>query len=899
MQFRVVVRASPVASTMGACASTAVDAQRQTHTQTHPTADTADDPSVERNTSIHTGTETATTSAHRRGLGTRAISPSASYASAAALSRPSSRVVTKGPYGFGQQRYSPVRDVAGNTTQAWTAQRPSSPPHTPAKTAPTHSPLSSRHQRTHSPSSIISVQGSKAFTATFLPQDSKLTAQSQQQTLQPLQTEGKPRTTEFTHARPPVVVGPPPAESPPYHREHRRAHSSPSVNQSVTVSSFPRLSEKELVVDASVSTGEREHVQQLQQMQQIDDLAHFSPPHTPVRVDSPPSAGFSRVVLGTAGSNLNEEGTLPSVRSRLDRSPVDMLAIIQESPALAAQSSPQQPHPPFVHVESLDHLSEEPPQLSSSPADHARMPVTPALAAWMRNSGSAADLPVLPSPRPVLQQQHSCLGDSLSSLTPTGCSSSSSCASSQRRYSANACSFQPSDRSILLCVTEPDDTFVQALQTAGYCVVLCVGAAEAVELLTPDASSSSLALTPADFHLVICDANASLPQGSHLVDWLQQHTPELPIFLATHDDRSIPSTERWLRRGVQDVIRKNLPALCINELFTFFTTRLQQQQLPTLQEKGDSFKLQVAQQANARNLARRRSSVPSGSGGAPMSMPILLNVLVVSPDACALSETLLSWLGQQFLINFVSCSSTKCALVHLREGRSETGSTGTPRAVAAPAATEMLRSGRSASLLGSSGADLLLLDDTLDGVDAEFAAAVTSRSGLVPLMLLSDSEHSTPPAVLSLLQRSLVGVIDLPLSPSLVASKLSLFLRAIEQHRRRFLLTQRAHAYRQLLQQMRSNQVAHGGSLSGRLVPSAVPSALAPTPDMRLARWSFNQADFLSFAHSLSAFSAPAAGGPQTPTPLLLPSASLPPASPASGGDLPSFMLPTAAAIEE
>lgn len=649
----------------------------------------------------------------------------------------------------------------------------------------------------------------------------------------------------------------------------------------------------------SVSTGERMHLH--------EDHAHFSPPHTPVRADSPPAVGF-RVAIGSASSFPSDEAGLPSVRSRMDRLPVDMLAIIQEaSPALAAQSAPQQPSALSVSVQML---SEEPPQLSSSPAEHAdsmRMPVTPALAAWMRHTGTSADPPMLLSP-PALQHQSS-LGDSLSSLTPTGSSASSSSASSHRRYSATRCSFQPSDRSILLCDTEPDDAFVQALQTAGYSVVLCVGAVEAVELLTPDASSSlfpsECALTPADFHLVICDANASLPQGSHLVDWLQLHTPELPIFLATHDDRSIPSTERWLRRGVQDVIRKNLPSLCINELFTFFTTRLQQQQLPTLQEKGDSFKLQVAQQANVRHLARRRSSAqqagtsPPG-GTAPAPTPILLNVLVVSPNASALSDTLLSWLGEQFLINFVACSTTAAALVHLREARSEPGSTGTPRVVAPPAAaTDALRSGRSASLLGSSGADLLLLDDTLDGVDAEFAAAVTARSGLVPLMLLSDSEHSTPATVLSLLQRSLVGVLDLPLSPSLVASKLSLFLRAVEQHRRRFLLTQRAHAYRQLLQQMR----AHGGSLSGRHAAASGPSASASAAalpvgaDMRTARWSFNQADFQSFAHSLSAFSTLGpGGGPLAPTPLMLPTASFA----AAAGEPRPLMLPTsAAAIEE
>jgi hypothetical protein len=122
-------------------------------------------------------------------------------------------------------------------------------------------------------------------------------------------------------------------------------------------------------------------------------------------------------------------------------------------------------------------------------------------------------------------------------------------------------------------------------------------------------------------------------------------------------------------------------------------------------------------------------------------------------------------------------------------------------------------------IVGPLGADLLLLDEMMLGDsndDREFAAALTTRgnadatdaahaSPMVPLMLLADSDSSAPAlSLLSLLQRSLVGVLEMPLSAAIVQSKLGAFLCAVEQHRRRFQLAQRAQAYRILLTQMRS-----------------------------------------------------------------------------------------------
>ena len=596
--------------------------------------------------------------------------------------------------------------------------------------------------------------------------------------------------------------------------------------------------------------------------------------------------------------------------------------------------------------------------------------------ALLPSMGAMTTITVAPHGLAYQHQQHPsmallALPDFASTQSPSSTSSRAVVAAATEAAVAAAAVFQPSDVSILLCDTEGDE-LARALQAAGYSVVQCDGALEAMALLMHvsapgpplphdntdsrhdasqqrhdhnhdregldsesdghggrdediihEISRARAHYNPAsDFDLVICDAQATAPQGFHLINWLAatSHTAHLPIFLASTDP-SIASTERWLRRGAADVLRKPyLPTLILNTLFTFFTARLQQKQLLSVQARGDRFKQQLVQEKlrRRRGSSRQRSGcmstaatvAPSSSpflssslssaamsssaatataaataatstlpaapflmSSASVALPILLNVLLLSTRADHLSHTLIEWLGQEFLINIVPCASTDQVLAHLRQPRAPLPSAMTPHQHHQQQHSQQFDfSGGSTisnRLRGGLGADLLLLDEQMLGesaADAEFAAAVTSRccdnhhashhvhhhsviapppreiarpfsspsspppadesdavavaatatdatgtctsasSTMVPLMLLTDSEQSMPSlTLLALLQRSLVGVLELPLSQALVQSKLSVFLRAVEQHRRRFQLSQRALTYSQLLLQLRSS----------------------------------------------------------------------------------------------
>jgi CheY-like chemotaxis protein len=475
--------------------------------------------------------------------------------------------------------------------------------------------------------------------------------------------------------------------------------------------------------------------------------------------------------------------------------------------------------------------------------------------------------------------------------------------------------FHPRDVSILLCDSDDSDAIhlEEALLAAGYSVVRCNDAGEALSLLQPSSNtivcevensvtavtstSSSSSTTDGgdtvtsliseqalDFDLIICSAQAGGTgiSGSalHLVDILKE-TPRLshlPILLSSVDggnSLSIAASERWIRRGCTDVLHKPyLPTLVLSTVFTLATTQYQARLLTSIEQRGDQYKAMLLQQQRAQRYhtsARYRNQshahlslnpstqdgswrTPSiGAHGSGLHKPVLLNILLLSSDSDVneLAETLLNWLGDEFLLNIIPCASTAQVLSCL-ENRRDNGEIATPNGLPFTDLSCM-ESGLSATLIGPLGADLLLMDENslcLSGSDEDlaFIAALTSRDSgnnngssepqhhsttpghilqggspaaspsvslpsaaqtqglMVPIMVLTDSDSSAPPLkLLTLLQRSLVGVLEMPLSQGIVLSKLQPFLTAVLQHRRRFQLAQRAQAYRLLLQQMRSN----------------------------------------------------------------------------------------------
>jgi len=470
------------------------------------------------------------------------------------------------------------------------------------------------------------------------------------------------------------------------------------------------------------------------------------------------------------------------------------------------------------------------------------------------------------------------------STTPLPMSPQGSDGASAAALSA-AMAFQPNDVCILLC--DPDGRQLEdALQAAGYSVVRCDNAAEAIDLLQslltpltspdPSVADDKPEQESSDFDFVICDAQASLVSGGvHLLDWLaaQNAYAGVPV-LVSSDDCSIAATERWLRRGATDVLRKPLiPALVLNSVFTLAVKAHQERVLlPALQRSGDRYKQLLLEekstvQTTRFTVAAQRSRLSAGSPS-PLSMsitasaaaagsavaavppppssgrPMLLNVLLLMSgagsieDSAAASEAvalkLLDWLGADFLLNLVPCSNSAQVLACLEQPRLPPSVSPSPHAAACVSQLSSQSSRISNRLVGSLGADLLLLDEGALGdgaAEQAFLAALTSRDEsqssskaphrlVCPIMLCTDGDSSTPPlSLLRALQRSLVGVLELPLSASTVRSRLAPFLTAVLQHRRRFQLAQRALAYRTLLARMR--QASRQGTVPGYASRSA------------------------------------------------------------------------------
>ena len=147
-----------------------------------------------------------------------------------------------------------------------------------------------------------------------------------------------------------------------------------------------------------------------------------------------------------------------------------------------------------------------------------------------------------------------------------------------------------------------------------------VAGADAVHSLSSGSSSSP---RTDDFSLILCEHAMESPSGMPLLEWILRtpHTRHIPVVLMSFD-ASTQCTDRALRRGAEDFLRKPLQrSVLLKNIRTILETRLEQANSRKLKEWGDNYKRQIALAEKEKKRLLQLQAAEAGSSLAVQQRP--------------------------------------------------------------------------------------------------------------------------------------------------------------------------------------------------------------------------------------------------------------------------------------
>lgn len=134
------------------------------------------------------------------------------------------------------------------------------------------------------------------------------------------------------------------------------------------------------------------------------------------------------------------------------------------------------------------------------------------------------------------------------------------------------------------------------INTPSFAATATTVVAESGHTSNHSSSTSSNAPRTEDFSLILCEHAMESPSGMPLLEWILRtpHTRHIPVVLMSFD-ASTQCTDRALRRGAEDFLRKPLQrSVLLKNIRTILETRLEQANSRKLKEWGDNYKRQIA-----------------------------------------------------------------------------------------------------------------------------------------------------------------------------------------------------------------------------------------------------------------------------------------------------------------